>query len=548
VWGKQEYLVQVAQQLCWLSATFRTSREERVTYSYSVLEVVNQPPPEKPMPAFKISLAPLQPVAKPSCWYAMFPGRAIAGGFPIPTRQNNEEGIELSLNFMLTTGLVQYSQRYMDTDGAAKVVLKGDYTALVPISRCGDSVQWHFISNEKTAQRISTDDIVDECSKILPCSDLNTLLNPELRYFIGLFENATLNLATPNSGFSYMQYSTTAKPNTGPRMSREASLSITIIPKYFSGTIKGHYPRPERARIESGKLSFESKLNLAQENVTIFYDEALKRAWLVPEISAIHHLLLFSTSKDPESAILLPRIPLATVCADGDSRQKLAESKARIFREACGEKKALLVYEAFEEMYNYFSALKDSVNERKDEMISVQQSGIVTGWDVESFRRKDGERLKLSIASNTAGDWPTLTNSENVVTILGRNLGTMIKAVEDGESCQYWSPLDHRHHYLITTVPCIVRCSQLARATKGCPKLGESLFCERSRDSYLFEDCPPASSCSRLQRLSHTQPRHPLDLQEAPQGLVIFGARILQKNQPSCRELTEGAPRELSCD
>jgi len=38
----------------------------------------------------------------------------------------------------------------------------------------------------------------------------------------------------------------------------------------------------------------------------------------------------------------------------------------------------------------------------------------------------------------------------------------------------------------------------------------------------------------------------PLDLQESPEGLVIFGARILQKNRPSCRKLAEESQRELS--
>ena len=135
--GSQDDVVEVAQQLCFLAASFRLPRPGLLCQSDVILNCANSS-------GFKLEMFELEPIPECdySCWHPLFPGTVIARGFPIPAR-SGQIGIELPYTLMTSLARILHP---VDFDGG--ILLKGFSTMLVPTSLTTDSIQWHFISNQ----------------------------------------------------------------------------------------------------------------------------------------------------------------------------------------------------------------------------------------------------------------------------------------------------------------------------------------------------------------------------------------------------------------
>lgn len=87
-----------------------------------------------------------------TCWHGMFRNPIIAHGYPIPSRKSQEQGLELSIDLMLTLAQVFYGVVYCDF-----LMLKGFSTLLTPTRKENGSVTWHF-NFSKTGARQSYND------------------------------------------------------------------------------------------------------------------------------------------------------------------------------------------------------------------------------------------------------------------------------------------------------------------------------------------------------------------------------------------------------
>jgi hypothetical protein len=80
--------------------------------------------------------------APSSCWHGMFRNPVIAYHYPIPMRQSQERGLELSLDLMLSMARTFWAAIY---DGA--LMLKGFNTLLIPTLELNESIIWHLTIN-----------------------------------------------------------------------------------------------------------------------------------------------------------------------------------------------------------------------------------------------------------------------------------------------------------------------------------------------------------------------------------------------------------------
>jgi hypothetical protein len=87
-----------------------------------------------------------------TCWYGMFRNPVVAHGYPIPSRRSQEQGLELSIDLMLTLAQAFYGVVYCGV-----LMLKGFSTLLTPTRKENGSVTWHFIF-DKTGARQSYND------------------------------------------------------------------------------------------------------------------------------------------------------------------------------------------------------------------------------------------------------------------------------------------------------------------------------------------------------------------------------------------------------
>ncbi|KAL1614376.1 hypothetical protein SLS54_009803 [Diplodia seriata] len=140
----------------------------------------------------------------------------IAEGFPIPSRETGR-GLEMSFDIMVILGRILYPMEYLNG-----MVLKGRSTILVPISREGDSVQWHLLSSRNGT--ISMDDIPR--GKVTALEHVNIDELSKLRTFVGFCENAYVLAGGIDSGFRTCKQSDIHLEPWRAKLSREMTPTV----------------------------------------------------------------------------------------------------------------------------------------------------------------------------------------------------------------------------------------------------------------------------------------------------------------------------------
>ncbi|KAN0119354.1 hypothetical protein V8E51_001562 [Hyaloscypha variabilis] len=150
--GFKETIVEVAQLFAWMGAAIHVSSNQQVQYSNFKLDVAAQGKFE-----MKFETAPLEKDEQ-SCWYPLFVNPVIARGFPVPPRENNEVGLEVTLELMAVLTEVRYVIEY---EGG--LLLKGPVALYVPIKRHKNSIQWHFIHYNEPSTRMAYSEVKNHC-------------------------------------------------------------------------------------------------------------------------------------------------------------------------------------------------------------------------------------------------------------------------------------------------------------------------------------------------------------------------------------------------
>ena len=151
--GNTASLIEVAEILAWLGAACRASpNEDEISYCrpHLVPETSNRDPACRLTYEFsKIGDQSKAVAGNGECWHHLFRNPTIAQGYPIPTRNSEEKGLEVSLNIMSVLGSTPWAIQFDRT-----LFLKGFSSLFAPMKRIGSSILWHFIAN-KDGRRIS---------------------------------------------------------------------------------------------------------------------------------------------------------------------------------------------------------------------------------------------------------------------------------------------------------------------------------------------------------------------------------------------------------
>jgi len=86
-----------------------------------------------------------------TCWRYMFRNPVLATGFPVPSREADEQGLEMSLPLLTTLGQTFWATNFNG------LLLKGFNSIAIPVKRIGNSVLWHFQVNEDGGRMSYTD-------------------------------------------------------------------------------------------------------------------------------------------------------------------------------------------------------------------------------------------------------------------------------------------------------------------------------------------------------------------------------------------------------
>lgn len=137
--GSEEYIVNIAQQVSWLAAA---CQEKLTRLSYAFVRFTEAEIRPLTHAAFKVGvkLHPIPIESSFSCWKTLLGPGIIIFGFPIPPRNIEQRGLEISVPAMSAMARIPQAVSF---EGG--FIFKGRCHALIPIRLIGQSVQWHML-------------------------------------------------------------------------------------------------------------------------------------------------------------------------------------------------------------------------------------------------------------------------------------------------------------------------------------------------------------------------------------------------------------------
>ena len=201
--GGQVALIELCEQFAWLGAALRVSPASFGIYLVTpTITASKDVHANNSMPSIMVHLGfiPTLPTDHglsadeigSTCWHAMFSNPVVVSGFPILARNENEQGLELPIDMMITLAEAQFATHYDTT-----LILKGLCTMLVPTRRTKHSVSWHFLFNED-GKRIPYYSFRENCPDWIDTENMNVSLLEarSLRSFVGWTSQITRHLGT----------------------------------------------------------------------------------------------------------------------------------------------------------------------------------------------------------------------------------------------------------------------------------------------------------------------------------------------------------------
>lgn len=497
-----DIIVDVVQLLAWMGAALRTSKDGQVQYCEAKLQGVERAEGLEPA-HFYVSFDMNSPGKDDrSCWFPLFTNPVIAHGFPTAPRNHNEVGLEIPLDMMAALGGARHAA---DFEGG--LVLKGYSALLVPIRRHEDSVQWHLI-RARDEERISYQEASLQCPNRVLLKDLNHEALVTTRAFLGWWREAEINLGTGDADYESIDWSKAKEVGPLPRLTG-GTLGVS---KIISASVNFQLGAKDGSFHHFQDGPFQKTIDRAENLPVVLYDQRDRRAWLVPAILVILHIIQLQNHLKPFIV--------------GGNKVKVspldASRQAHAAREVIAKNKSQKLFDCEskdETEYCFRDAVLDiwSILDRLMEREATQQAtpglamhatwqSTLYGWEFRAVA--DGDRhfkQKAQTLEKTAGRWYDLVKDVDAVVLFASGLGDIIKPKSDlGGLCREWRSLPKDKDYLAVCVPIL----EMFYAKAGHRQDHQYLTSAKLqwyRGSSLFEQCADVASdcggCDRLQQL-----------------------------------------------
>ena len=543
--GPVAEIIEIGQQLAWLSATLRSRSggmnlvSSQISFDASVDGT------------FQISLRDTVGLA-PSlsdCWYTLFPSRVLTEGFPIPLRYDiQEKGLEISFTLMLYLSSSTYELPW-----GSGTILVGEGSILIPVFSRDNYVQWHLVKIPKGGDLKFLGNISLPKPIKVPLTYMTSM-----RTFLGFCEYATIHLGAQGPGMPQLKSSRALDDKSGFELSREISFQLSASsPVAVGGQLgfKANLPKRQALNMEFGSIDLDQALWNARDNSTLMYDTSTNIAWLVPEASVMLHMArqwLSNRGDIPQP--IRDNFPCAEAESDGGGAAFEA-MKARL---------NLMILPAEQSLSGvpfYFRDLIKNLLRQfhiRKQVASVQAHALDTqklfhkfwtsstlrGWDVLDIvlGKPFPVRRKVDLEAKRAGHWNGLTfQNPELLVLLCSNLGSPIRPHNE-RVCKFWWPIPSQSYYMIASLECLrklgVAESEVAASSRS------SKYTWHKPDGHLtFETCHHRknSACNRLQDLQMRNAKQPPLSKSQWLGALVFGKTLadhgFKKSEPESEHL-----------
>ena len=543
--GSLNELKAIAQQLAWITASFRIPQPCQTSYSEISFESVGD---------MSFDIRPLQLEAirqrESACWLPLFENGIIARGFPIPAR-HGEKGIELP--FPVMTGLANIMYPVFYEDG---LYLRGVSKLLFPTAVTPDvkSVQWHLTSSPSKHTRLPHGTLPKEDvdHKWLKMNDLERLASAS-RTFLGYCRAVEVHLGTQASKESYeaVTFSGADDEAPGPGISPKSVTTGTPGMGIFSFQVSMDIVLPKGLYSTAEPGWYLDLVDLAKEERVLVYDNAQKsqRAWLLPTLGVVLHMAhIWAAGKD-----LLTSLPYAAPHWDSgqasfDAIQNHSKDK---LRDSMEDDKMYTVKDLIGRLLMSLDKLNETEAHARSEpgrTVKLQSSKLF-GWDLLAVAQ--GKKIVKRKQLDLSEDWMIL-GADNLV-LFCQNLGDVIKPASGVRMCQLGNLARYGKNYLTAPIKCLHTLSieNSGRKNSTFLRLANQAYWQPPEDD-IFGDCAQClqpchgklARCAKTpQQLLSKEPSSHKACKSPPiEGAISFGKRKLQKPNPSMTEAYPLAP------
>ena len=529
VQGKDPRIIaEILQQAIWMGTALRTSRNERVQYSSFLLSSLS-PWDRSFCSSFSVTFEATElSEGKESCWLPLFANAVIAQGFPVPARKSWGLGLEIPLEIMAALGGARHV-----TDFEGGLILKGHSAMFVPIKRYDQSIQWHLI-RRNDEQRVLYRDVRKECPSRAMLDEVDHATLKNTRAFLGWWKSAETHLGTADSAYDSIDWSPAGEARRSARMAG-ANLG-------FQNMLTGQLSFVLGAK--DGRLHFSQKgpfqriLQCAERMPVALYDTADRRAWFVPGLDMMLHIVQTRHHLSPyqvggKTVELTPVNPKKGRAAALEAI--VANQQRQLYERDVGTERIYCFQDAILDIWSQMERLmekEDSIEACAGLALHGTMQSKLRGWEYMSLVHEKNYRRKETAITKSSGGWVDLINDVDCLVLFATGLHEIIKPVSDlSNLCHAWKTLPKGKDFLAAGIPIMEVFYSEAGSRLSHEYLSTSHL-QWHRGSLLFERCSGDTShrckCDRTQQIYHDSLFKTFGRVQAPgsleaDGCVIFG-------------------------
>ena len=436
------------------------------------------------------------------------------------------------------------------TEFEGGLVLKGYSTLFVPTRRHEDSVQWHFI-HDAGQDRISYHKASLQCPNRVLLKDLNHEALGTTRAFLGWWKEAEIHLGTEDADYKSIDWSKAKE--AGP------SLRLTGVTLGFSKMISTQLNFALGGKDGSFHYSqdgpFQKTINHAENLPVVLYDQKDRRAWLVPGLLVILHMIQLQNHLMPftvggHKVKVSPLDPsrqnhAAKEAVTNNKSQKLYDCESNQDKDYCFRDAVLDIWSTLDRLMEREATTQATPGTP----VNVARHKTLYGWEFRAVAEEDRHlKRKAQILEKTAGRWYDLVKDVDAVVLFASGFGDIIKPRSDLSGlCRKWRTLPKDKDYIAVCVPMLEKFYAKAGHRQDHQYITSTKL-QLHRGSTIFEQCAGIAlwcdKCDRLQQVFHESwmtigRGKPLGKLEV-NGCVIFG----QAHRPF-KPMTIFAMREM---
>lgn len=470
------------------------------------------------------------------CWPPLLRNSVVGQGFPVPCRDHGR-GLEISFEVMILLGRIWYPMEYLDG-----IVLKGRSTLLVPISKVGNAVQWHFIFCER---RIGMEEISKHCDSILENVDLETLRT--CRAFVGFCENACIHAGTHGSGYRDIGQSDASLEPTRKLLARELVPSAGTSGCGFFGIQVGAkvaFTKGLYGTIMAEHTFLEDAILEAKTHPCLLFDTATRRGWLLPELNVILMIAHVWATKQSDQETLLEKLPFSEPTKDSNDAiyKFLVQTPDIELRKASCAGDGVTMMQRLKTIMAALSSRKEKVIERiaSTSSFPMTQKNTLMGWELLDIARSTYlfRRKTCEVNRSTSGLWTfMLDDNPDIAVLFCHGAGDLIQPSADNIICETWSPVPSNRDLLTTTGQMILSISEVFGGPRHAPTLAPQLYLNNPYGRDVFQPChyQRKSECDRVLDLVEKTPKSQTLLQETD-GVILGSSENNADLRQTCRK------------